>query len=272
MSLTRVRFNLAAQQSLSSLIEINQTITTRLLRLSTGRRINSVSDDPASFSIARTLEARRRGLEQALTNVGTAQNVLSIAEGGYLAIGDLLQTIREKALQAADDTFTTAERDAIQDQIDSLVAEVDDIVDEATFLETKLIDGSFTSKVIQTGASAGDTLTISLLAADSAALSITALSVSDADAASAAIATVDSAITTLNTRAQDAGEFLIRLQSKEDQLSVNITNTEAARSRIEDADFAKEQLELIQAQIIQQTAFAALSQANLSPQLVLSLF
>ena len=272
MSLTRVRFNLAAQQSLFSLLAVNQEVTNRLLRLSTGRRINSVGDDPAGFSVARTLEARRRGLEQALTNVGTAQNVLSIAEGGYLAIGDLLQSIREKALQGADDTFTTTERDAIQDQIDSLVAEVDDIVDDTTFQETKLIDGSFTSKVIQTGASAGDTLVISLLDADSAALTITALSVSDATAASAAVATVDTAITTLNTRAQDAGEFLIRLQSREDQLSVTITQTEAARSRIEDADFAKEQLELIKAQIIQQTAIAALAQANISPQLILALF
>lgn len=272
MSLTRIRFNLAAQQSLNSLIEINKVVTSGLLKLSTGRRINSVGDDPAGFSIARTLEARRRGLDQALTNVGTGQNVLAIAEGGYLAIGDLLQIIREKALQAADDTFTTTQRTAIQEQIDSLVAEIDDIVDDTTFLDTKLIDGSFTDKVIQTGASAGDILTISLLDADSAALTITALSVSDATAASAAIDTLDTAIDTLNSRAQDAGEFIIRLDSRESQLAVAITNTEGARSRIEDTDFAMEQLLLIQAQIIQQTALAALSQANLSPQLVLSLF
>ncbi len=272
MSLTRIRFNLAAQQALNSLNEINKAVTEGLLRLSTGRRINSVGDDPAGFSIARTLEANRRGLEQALTNVETGQNVLSIAEGGFLAIGDLLQTIREKALQAADDTFTTTQRTAIQGQIDSLVDEIDAIVDDTTFLDTKLIDGSFTSKVIQTGASAGDVLTISLLSADSAALSITTLSVSDATAASAAIATLDTAIETLNTRAQDAGEFTIRLESRADQLSVTITNIEGARSRIEDTDFAKEQLKLIQAQIIQQTALAALVQANLAPQLVLSLF
>lgn len=272
MSLTRVRFNLAAQQSLNSLNQINKIVTERLLRLSTGLRINSVSDDPAGFSIARSLEARKRGLDQALVNVSTGQNILSIAEGGYLAIGDLLQIIREKALQAADDSFTDAERTAIQEQIDSLVEEIDDIVDETTFQDTRLIDGSFTSRVIQTGPSAGNILTVDLLDADSTALSVNALAVSDAAAASAAIATVDTAITDLNSRAQDAGEFIIRLESKEALLNIRATNIEATRSIIEDADFAKEQLELIRAQIIQQTALAALVQANISPQLVLSLF
>ncbi|MFC1619759.1 flagellin [Candidatus Neomarinimicrobiota bacterium] len=272
MSLSRIRFNFVAYQSLNELREINSFVSSKLLNLSSGKRINSVGDDPAGFSLARGLESRRVGLQQALSNVGNAQNILSIAEGGYQAVGDLLVEIKEKAIQAADDSYTSTQRTAIQNQIDALVEEIDDIVEETTYQDTALIDGSFASKLFQTGASAGDTFSVTLLSADSAALSVNSLSVSDAAAASTAISTIDAAITNLNTRTQDAGEYTIRLEAKESMLTVVATNTEAARSRIEDADFAKEQLELIQAQIIQQTAYAAYGQANLAPQLVLTLF
>jgi flagellin len=83
---------------------------------------------------------------------------------------------------------------------------------------------------------------------------------------------VDAAIDTLNSSAQSVGEYMIRLSSKEDNLAVAVTNTEAARSRIEDADFAKEQMDLVRAQIVQQTAFSSFAQANSAPQLILSLF
>ncbi len=113
---------------------------------------------------------------------------------------------------------------------------------------------------------------LALANADSAALSVNALVVDSAANASTAIAAVDAAIDTLNSAAQTVGESLLRLSSKEDTLSVAITNTEAARSRIEDADFAAEQANLVRNQIIQQTAFSAFAQANAAPQLVLSLF
>jgi flagellin len=272
MSLSRIRFNIVAHQSLNDIREINNIVSSKLLNLSSGKQINSVGDDPAGYSMARALESRRVGLNQALSNVGNAQNVLSIAEGGYQAIGDLLVEIKEKAIQAADDSYTSTQRAAIQDQIDALVEEIDDIVEETTYQDTALIDGSFASKLFQTGASAGDTFSVTLLSADSAALSVNNIEVSDAAAASTAISTVDAAITNLNTRTQDVGEYVVRLEAKENMLSIAATNTEATRSRIEDADFAQEQLELIQAQIIQQTAYAAYGQANLAPQLVLTLF
>ncbi|MCH8023354.1 MAG: hypothetical protein IIB43_01480, partial [Candidatus Marinimicrobia bacterium] len=99
-----------------------------------------------------------------------------------------------------------------------------------------------------------------------------ALSVVSSSSAAAAMENVDAAIDTLNASAQTVGEFMIRLSSKEDNLAVAVTNTEAARSRIEDADFAKEQMDLVRAQIVQQTAFSSFAQANSAPQLILSLF
>ena len=272
MSFTRIGANIAALKSLNELLKVNNRIGSSLLKLSSGKRINSVGDDAAGFSLARGLESRRRSLQQALSNVGTAKNVLGIAEGGYLAISDLLQIIKEKTVQAADDTYNAAQRTAIQGQIDALVTEIDAIVAENQFQGTFLIDGTFTGSKFQTGAAAGDVFTVTLNNADSAALGVNALVVNSAANASTAIAAVDAAISTLNAAAQNVGESLLRLGSKESTLAVAITNTEAARSRIEDADFAEEQANLVRNQIVQQTAFSAFSQANAAPQLVLSLF
>jgi flagellin len=104
------------------------------------------------------------------------------------------------------------------------------------------------------------------------AFAANALSVTSSYSAAAAMENVDAAIDTLNSSAQSVGEYMIRLSSKEDNLAVAVTNTEAARSRIEDADFAKEQMDLVRAQIVQQTAFSSFAQANSAPQLILSLF
>ncbi len=275
MSFTRIGANVAAMQSMNELMRVNREIGMRLLRLSSGKRINSVGDDAAGFSLARGLESRRRSLEQALTNVGTAKNVLAIAEGGYLAIADILQIVKEKVVMGADDSFNSDQREAIQGQIDALVLEIDAIVAESSFQGTQLIDGNFSGMKFQTGAAAGDTFDVDLANADSSFLGFGASStidVSGSAAASTSMAQVDAAINALNGSAQTVGEYMIRLTSKEDTLAVSITNTEAARSRIEDADFAQEQMALIRAQIVQQTAFSSFSQANAAPQLVLSLF
>ena len=272
MSFTRIGANITALQSLNELLKVNQKIGTGLLRLSSGKRINSVGDDAAGFSLARGLEARRRSLTQAMQNVGTAKNVLTIAEGAYLAVSDLLQVIKEKTVMGADDSFNSDQRAAIQGQINALVLEIDQIVVESSFQGTALINGTFTDKVFQTGGAAGDIFTVQLNAADASTLGVDGLLVSDAGTASTAIAAVDSAINNLNNNAQAVGEYLVRLGSKENTLATTITNTESARSRIEDADFASEQMQLIRAQIVQQTAFSSFSQANTAPQLVLSLF
>ena len=259
---------------MNALFKVNRNIGKRLLALSTGKRINAVSDAAAGFSLARSLEARRGSLSHALENVGTASSVLSIAEGGYLAISDLLQTIKEKTVQAADDSFNSDQRTAIQNTIDALVAEIDSIVAETQFGGNTLIDGTFLAKQFQTGAGAGDVFTISLNNADASTLALTgsAINVSSAADASTAIAAVDAAIITLNNAAQSVGEFLVRLRSKEDSPGVAVANTEATRSRIEDADFAREQMQLVRVQIVQQTDLSALAQANAAPQLVLTLF
>jgi len=274
---TRINTNIAAFNALNSLKAINRNLERSQLKLATGRRINEVADDPAGFVISTRLRARIRGLSVAFDNVGTAKNVLAIAEGGLSNISEILITMKEKVTQAASDTLGTAERDAIKTEINQLTEEIDDIVAETLFNEIPLIDGTYTNVSIQSGEETTNTLVFSLTQNHTA----TGLSVASDDvannvvsAASAAIAlaNVNSALDLVSDSMQEIGAKIARFGVKESTLSIAITNTEATKGRILDADIAKEQLESTRLQILQQTATAQLAQANINPQNVLALF
>ncbi len=267
----RINANIPALKNVNILSRISDRIATHQLRLATGKRINSPSEDPAGYMLARGLEARKRGLQVALDNVSNAQNILDVAEGAYSSIMDILQTIKEKATQAADGSLNSTQRSAIDGQVSALITEIDDIVDNTTFNDNALIDGSF-STVFQTGEQGTEQLSVSLSAADSSTLGIDAIDLTTANGASTAISTVSSAIDTLAQDMRALGEYKVRLQSKESNLANQVTNTEAVRSTLEDADFAKEQMEVMKLQILQQTSLSSLTQANAAPQLVLSMF
>jgi len=274
---TRINTNIAAFNALLSLKNVNRGLEKSQLKLATGLRINEVADDPAGYVITTRLDARSRGLTVALDNVGTAKNVLSIAEGGLLNISDILVTMKEKVTAAASDTMSSAERNTIKTEIDELTAEINNIVDETTFNQISLIDGTYTGKSYQTGEDTVNTLVFSISQDHkSAGLVVDADNVSTliftAAGASTALANVDAAIETVSDSMQKIGSVVNRLPVKESTLRVAITNTEATKSRILDADIAKEQLESTKLQIIQQTATAQLAQANITPQNVLALF
>jgi len=269
--LTRIAANIPALQNINILGKISDNIANHQLRLATGKRINSPAEDPAGYMLARGLEARKRGLQVALDNVSNAQNILDVAEGAYSNIMDILQTLKEKATQAADGSLNSTQRSAIDGQATALINEIDDIVNNVTFNDSKLIDGNY-SVAFQTGETGSEQLSVSLSAADSASLGIDAIDLSTANGASTAIGTISTAIDNLSGYMKTLGEYKVRLQSKQSNLSNAITNTESVRSTIEDADFAKEQMEVMKLQILQQTSLSSLTQANSAPQLVLSLF
>ncbi len=269
--LTRINANIPALQNVNILARISDQIARHQYRLATGKRINSAAEDPAGYMLSRGLEARRRGLQMALDNVSNAQNILDVAEGAYANIMDILQTLKEKATQAADGSLNSTQRSAIDGQFDALVQEIEDIVDNTTFNDNALIDGTFNT-VFQTGEQGDEQLSVSLSAADSATLGIDSVDLSTANGASTAISTISSAIDTLSQSMRRLGEYKVRLQSKEANLSIAITNTEAVRSTFEDADFAKEQMQVMKLQILQQTSLTSLTQANAAPQLVLQMF
>lgn len=272
--LSRIGGNIQAMQSLNSLYKINGQLGTHQLRLATGKRINSAEDDAAGFVIGRTLSARSRGLSVALANVGDAKSMLSVAEGGLENILDILETMKEKITQAASDTLGENERNAIEDEIDSLTSEIDDIVSETTFNGISLLTD--VDKTIQTGESTTDSLKIAVTSQDHGASALTVadgnITVSSSSFATSSLTNVNNAITAVKSSISSIGSYQSRLSTKEATLSTAITNTEASRSRIMDADFAKEQLSALKLQIMQQTATASLAQANAAPQVVLSLF
>ncbi len=269
---SRINTNVGALNALNALNNINSKIGVHQLRLSSGKRINSAADDPAGYTISQKLRARSRALSQALNNVGEAKNVLAVAEGGLQNINDILVTIKEKMIQAGNGSYGNEELSAVLTQINDLLDEVDDIIAETKFNGTQLIDGNFTSKVFQTGADGGDNITVSLSSSlDSSAFGIDSLTTSDLSSV-AALSSVDSYIQTVSSELQTVGSLVQRLDYKEATLQVAITNSDAAASRIMDADIAKEQLELTKLQILQQTATVQLAQANSAPGSVLSLF
>ena len=274
---TRIRSNIGALNALNALKSINKKLEISQLRLATGRRITSVSDDPAGYVISTRLNARVRGLSVALDNIGTAKNMLSIAEGGFQNIVDILITMKEKVTQAASDTLSSAERNAIKTELVQLTEEVDDIVEETKFNKFKLIDGSFINKSIQTGSRSTSTMRISLsrnVSSDS--LEISSGFVSDkvftASDASGALSKVDSAIEDVSDSLQRVGSYISRMNFKESRLSNAITNNKATYSRIMDADLAREELAATKNRILQRTSIAQLSLANIIPMILLRLF
>jgi len=280
---TRINTNIAAYNALNALKNVNRGLEKSQLKLATGMRINEVADDPAGFVISKRLYARSKGLSTALDNVGTAKNVLAIAEGGLMNISNILVTMKEKVTQAASDTLGSAERNAIKTELDQLTAEIDNIVDETTFNNISLIDGNYRNKSIQTGEDTTNTLEINIVRQGTASsgfkaadLEVDTTNVSTlvftAAGSSIALSKIDNAIEIVSDELQNIGAFISRMTVKESTLSIAITNTEGTRSRIMDADIAREQLESTKLQILQQTATAQLAQANITPQNVLALF
>ncbi len=268
----RINTNVAALNAYNALMNINQQMGTHQLALASGKRINSVADDPAGFTISTKLQARSRGITQALNNVGDAQSVLSTAEGGLQNISDILVTMKEKVTQATNGSLGETELEAINTQVGDLAQEIDSIIGQTTFNGQQLLNNNFTNKTFQIGADSSDTLTFSLTATiTSADLGLNNLSTGNIGS-STTLASIDSAIDRVSSQLQTVGSLLDRLQFTQSNLSVQVTNMDAAASQITDADMAKEQMDLTKLNILQQTAVAQLTQANAAPNVVMQLF
>lgn len=272
---SRINTNISAFNALNALNAVNREIGMHQLRLASGKRVNSAQDDPSGYVISKKMEGRVRSLGAAVDNVGDAQSVLSVAEGGYQTIVDTLVQIKEKQTRAANGAFGADELNAIATEINKLMSEIDDINDQTKFngvvLLKKTSSDTAYSKTFQVGEGSSDTLTIgfSSTTGATALLGVAAGSVTSANISSL---TVDAAINTVNSELGAIGGQANRLSTKEANLATAITNTEAAKSRILDADIAKEQIAVVKLQILQQTATAQLAQANAMPQVFLSLF
>jgi len=268
---TRVGTNLQSMGALRQLQGTNNELGIRQMRLATGSRLNRAEDDSAGYTISKKLEARVRGQAQALSNIGDAKSMLTVAEGSLNSVMDILQTMKEKTVQAANDTMGSAERTAIKSELDALSGEITDTLGDTTYNGTALFTSTAFS--FQVNAEAGDTFSVTVGSTSVEALGVATASIAVASAgvASTTLSQIDSAINTVSTKLSTLGDGQKRLSFKQDNLTTSMNNYEAARSRIADADFAKEQMEIVKLQILQQTGTASFAQANASGQSVLSI-
>ena len=266
----RINTNINATQAFTALNNITRDLGTHQLRLATGKRINSASDDPSGYVISKKMEGRVKAMSSAVDNVGDAQSVYGVAEGGYQTIADILVTIKGKQARAANGGLGGNELDAIASEINSLMSEVDDINSQTKFNGVTLLSTSY-NKTFQVGEGSSETLAVNF-AASTGATSLLGVAAGAVTSANIANLSVDTGLTTVNTEIGKIGAAVNRLTTKESNLTTAITNTEAAKSRILDADVAKEQIQASKLQILQQTATTQLAAANSAPQQFLSLF
>ena len=240
-------------------------------KLSSGYRINRAGDDAAGLSISEKMRSQIRGLNKASDNAADGVSLIQTAEGALNESHSILQRMNELATQAANDTNTTVDRNAIQAEVDALTSEIDRIQSTTQFNTMNLIDGTFTSKNLQVGALSGQTIQISISKMDAASIGVNGLSVSGNVAAGKSMSAIQKAIESISTQRSALGALQNRLEHTIANLDTTSENTSSAESRIRDVDMAEEMVEYSKNNILAQAGQSMLAQANQSTQGVLSL-
>jgi flagellin len=265
---------LMAQAAASS---VNKEMEKSMARLSTGQRINSAADDAAGVAIASRLSSEIRGTNQAIRNSMDAQALIDTAEGAHSEIENILQRMRELAVQAANDTNDSTDRTNLDTEFHSLMDEIDRIADVTEWAGQSLLNGSVTTYTFQIGSGTAtadsvavtiDTMATSVIGTTA---NVSALGLSTLASADYAIDVLDEAIQSVNSQRATLGAYSNRLDHTVANLTNVSSNLQAGLGRIQDADFAAETTNLAKTQILQQASTAMLAQANASKQNVLSL-
>jgi flagellin len=247
--------------------------------LSTGSRINSAKDDAAGLAIGQNMTAQVRGLNMAIRNANDGINLLQTAEGSMIEQTNMMQRMRELAVQASNGTYSSTQRDYLQTEFDALGSQIDDISADTTWNGKQLLDATDNTGVnglsgqfdFQVGQDSGQTISVSIDDMSLSGLGASGLSINTASGASSAIGTLDDALDLINAQRADIGAGINRLTYASDNLTNIASNIAASRSTIMDTDYASASTQLSKTQIIQQAATAMLAQANQQPQSVLSL-
>ena len=255
--------SLNAQRNLSS---SQGSLATSMQRLSSGLRINSAKDDAAGLAIADRMNAQINGINVAVRNANDGISLAQTAEGALSTVTDVLQRMRELAVQAQNGSNGTSDRANLNTEYQQLSAEITRIAAQTKFNGTAIVGASAGAQVFQIGANNGDTLTITTTTVTTVAGDLTTSA-----NASTAVAALDTALDTITTSRATYGAMINRFQFAINNLQVTGENQNAARGRIMDADFASETANLARAQILQQAGTAMVAQANQLPQAVLSL-
>jgi len=304
-----INTNTASINAQRSLASSQAELQLAMERLSSGKRINSASDDAAGFAIAERMTAQIRGLNMAAKNAQDGLAMMATAENATNDVTDMLQRIRELAVQGANDTNSAKDREYLQDEVDALLTEINRVSTQTRYNNLILLDGQ-RSGTIQVGTEASQTVAFDIKTIDTDylgltggvttgtgdsatttdgavtngtgenagtinnlndAASVTKIDLSSAANAALALEKITVAIEKVATDRAGYGALQNRLEYTVSNLMNVAEYTQAARSRIEDADFAVESARLAKAQVLQQSGTAMLAQANASSQLALQL-
>ena len=263
LSLTTQR-NLGANQS---------SLSTSMQRLSSGLRVNTSKDDAAGLAIASRMETQVRGMNVATRNASDAISLVQTAEGAIGKVSDMLQRMRELAVQAANATNNTGDRGNLDSEFQQLSAEVTRTIANTRFNGSAILAGDAGTSSYQVGANSTDQVAVVTTQLNTATqiTNVTGGGITTVGAASTAMANIDDALTLVNTQRAMYGAVQNRFEAMIQVLQVNSENTSAAKGRIMDAYFAVETSNLSRSQILQQAASAMVAQANAMPQQVLQL-
>jgi flagellin len=279
-----INTNVSATLTSNALAKNDRAMSQSMERLSTGQRINSASDDAAGLAISSKMTSQIRGLDQAVRNGNDAISMVQTADGALVEVTNMLQRMRELAVQSASDTNTSTDRTALNTEFTALTTQIEATMDNTQWNGQDLLDGDSASLSFQVGANASQTITVTTLAdmqtagpafsslADTTSqTTLASLVITDGTKAANSIKGIDSALAVVNTKRAELGSTVNRLEYAVDNLANVSQNASASRSRVQDANYATESTELARTQIIQQAGTAMLAQANQQSQSVLAL-
>ena len=271
-----VQHNMTALNANRQLGITNTNLAKNTEKLSSGYKVNRAADDAAGLSISEKMRGQIRGLNQASTTAEDGTSLIQTAEGAMQEIHSCIQRMRELTVQASNDTYVTADRQAIALEAAALSSEIDRIASQTEFNTMKLLSGGFTSKVLQVGANTNQTISFSISAMTTAGLSVTVANVAASMTKSGAdvtkvISVVDKALTTVSQARSKLGALQNRLEHTIANADNTSENLQSAESRIRDTDMADEMVRYSKNSILQQAGQSMLAQANQATQGVLSL-
>jgi flagellin len=269
--MTVINTNINSLVTQNALVKNNRQLSTAMEMLSTGKRINSAKDDAAGLAISNKMTSQIRGLDQAVRNANDGISMIQTAEGATIEVTNMLQRMRELAVQASNATYSSADKDSLKQEFIELKSEIKRIADNTEWNGMKFIGSTATSLQFQVGANSGQTITVNFKNLVNLTGIAAALTSTVSFTGGGAIGKMSDAISAIDKLRSDFGAKINRLTYAADNLTNVSQNTAASRSRILDTDYAKASSELSRTQIIQQAATAVLAQANQSQQSVLKL-
>jgi len=266
----RINTNIAALNARRILDRSTNSLNQSLERLASGLRINRAADDAAGLAIAEGFNAVVRGADVAQRNSQDGVSLVQTAEGALSESTSILQRIRELAVQAANGTQSTQNRGALDQEVQQLLAQIDDISFDTEFNGIRVLSATQTV-TLQSGPQAGQTLELVVSGANTGDLGISTVTVSSMTAAVSALSTIDAALRSVTTLRSTFGAYQNRLEFTINTLAIQGENSSASESAIRDADIARETIRFTRNQILVSAGTAVLAQANIIPQAALQL-